>query len=163
MNILIIRSTSIQHLALVIRRVSSLYPGARIDVLAHSHSVESVKQMNGVSSIIAYPSTRDFSPFIIGCLPLNNYHLVVVPVSNISGAGYENVLLLALRFRKKQVVLCNKNGEMISLPLKKILEKALWLFASIPLAVFAAAAIASANMIFFGILHIRRILDRCDS
>ncbi|MBI5187389.1 MAG: hypothetical protein HZA01_16910 [Nitrospinae bacterium] len=156
MNILIIRSTSIQHLALVIRRVSSLYPGARIDVLAHPHSVESVKQMSGVNSIITYPSASDFSPFAIGDFPRNSYPLVVVPVSNMSGAGYENVLLLALRFRKRQIVMCNKNGEVISLPLKKILERALWRFASIPLAVFAAVAIASANMILLGILQIAR-------
>lgn len=152
MNILIIRSSSIQHLALVIRKVRMKFCGSRIDVLTHEHSMGSIKEMNGIESILPYPSTRDFSPFSSQNNFQKTYDIVVIPTSNFSGFGYENVLLLALRYKKKQVILCNSSGELILLPLKTILTRVVQLSIYIPIGILTAFAATTISIVLIALV-----------
>jgi len=154
MNILIIRSTSIQHLALAVHQAQSKYASAKIDCLTHPHSLDSVREMQGINAIHPYPSTRNFSPFTAPASCRGNYALVIVPVSNMTGAGFENVLLLALRFQKRRIVLCDLRGGLIPISRGKILARALRQFAATPLAVTGAVILTAINVILIIILHV---------
>ena len=134
MNILVIRSTSIQHLALVVQSLKKEFPQADIEILTHEHSVSSVKAIKEISSVLPYPFSRDFSPFALPSRVEKDYPVVVVPASNISGSGFENVLLLALRMSKGKVVLCDKNGILKNFPKHEIIQRTLLFILLIPLA-----------------------------
>lgn len=146
MEILIIRSTSNQHLALVVRRLLEKHPLGNIDILTHSHSAKSIAEMKNIRDIFSYPPSPYFSPFLIPSLS-PKYHMVVVPVSNLTGSGYENVLLLALRIKKEKIFLCNLSGEFIPLPAKKIIARAFRYFLAIPIAVFGALLFLTLNLL----------------
>jgi len=146
MNTLIIRSSSIQHLALVIKSLKRQFPESEVDVLTHKHSVESVEAMGGIDAVLPYPSTKDFSPFAFPGPMDKNYDVIVVPTSNMNGFGYENVLLLASRFPKSQVYLCNQNGELTHFPLKKILIRLLIMVTSIPVGILVACFVTLFNL-----------------
>lgn len=154
MNILIIRSTSNQHLALVVRRLKEEYPQATMDVLTHTHSVESIGELDGIRDIVSYPPSQYFTPFLLPALK-KKYPVVVVPVSNLTGSGYENVLLLALRLKKEKIFLCNLGGELVLLPAKTILDRTFRFLLSIPIAVLGALFFLILNLLLIARVALR--------
>ena len=153
-EILIIRSTSNQHLALVVRRLKEEYPQGNMDILTHAHSVESIGELDGVRDILSYPPSQYFTPFLLPVLK-KNYSLVVVPVSNLTGSGYENVLLLALRLKKEKILLCNPGGELIPLPTKTILARTFRFLLCVPIAVLGALFFLLLNILLIARVALR--------
>src|SRR3989338_10867939 len=130
MKILFIKSTSIQHLALSFERVMERFKikDSRVDVLAHSHSVDSLKGFGFINRIISYNSTGNFSPLHIFREYIRNirrgkYDMVIVPFNNMSGSGYENVMALAVCTGARHIVTCNRIGDTKVLDIKKALLK----------------------------------------
>jgi len=145
-NILIIRSTSNQHLALVVRRLKEEYPQGNMDVLTHAHSAESIGELDGIRDILSYPPSQYFTPFLLPA-PKKNYPVVVVPVANLTGSGYENVLLLALRLKKEKILLCNLGGNLVPLSTQTILARTFRFLLSIPIAVLGALFFLILNLL----------------
>lgn len=145
-DILIIRSTSNQHLALALRRLRREYPQGNMDVLTHAHCVESIGELDGVRDILPYPPSQYFTPFLLPVLK-KKYPVVVVPVSNLTGSGYENVLLLALRLKKEKILLCNLGGELIPLSTQTILARTFRFLLFVPIAVLGALFFLTLNLL----------------
>lgn len=133
MKILFIKSTSLQHLSLTFEKVmESLNSKFKIqnskfeievDVLAHPHAIESLKGFGFINRIIAYNHTGNFNPFYVSVKDIRKegYDVIVVPFNNISGSGYENVIALSVCLGAKQIVTCNRFGEMKVFNIKKAL------------------------------------------
>jgi hypothetical protein len=144
MKILFIKSTSLQHLALsfekVIERFTHHSPltthHLKIDVLSHPHAIDSLKGFGFINRIITYNNRGNFSPFNISVKDIRKggYDVVVVPFNNISGAGYENVMALAVCLGAKQIATCNRLGEIKAINIKKALLSAIKGYSYYPLA-----------------------------
>lgn len=118
MNALLVRSTSLQHTALVLDKLKIRFQTIRLDILTHTHAVESLKSLTGVREIIKFPykgsfgGSRLYTGSLSKILINKKYDLVVVPVENISGIGYENVIAMAAGIRPLKIAVCNKAGEI---------------------------------------------------
>ncbi|MEK6591123.1 MAG: hypothetical protein AABZ11_10650 [Nitrospinota bacterium] len=178
MKILFIKSTSLQHLALSFEKVMELPPpthsqdgcpalltkeggGVVIDVLAHSHAFDSLKGFGFIDKIIKYNSLSNFSPINIfrgyfRDIRRERYDMVVVPFNNISGAGYENVMAMAVCTGAGNIATCNKMGEVKLIPYKNALLKTMKGYLFYPLALLMTVALSVVGMI--GILLLM-ILD----
>lgn len=108
---LIIRSVSFQQLDSNIKAIVQEFSGYEFHILTHSHGVHASKNYESVSNVIDYSSRKNFSVFHLphGLPPdkSGRYDAVIVPVTNKTGAGFLNVLLLALRIPTKQIYICN--------------------------------------------------------
>lgn len=111
MEILIIRSTKIEHLDLVLERVRRSFPYARIKILTHTHAITSMEAREDIS-VVPYRGKGDFSIFRIKEFRGIEVDLVVVPFNNSSGAGYLNAIIFAFGIRAKKRMSCNRNGEL---------------------------------------------------
>jgi hypothetical protein len=169
MKILFIKSTSLQHLALVFEKVRELPPlnpptppfkkggqggfeegrGVVIDVLAHSHALDSLKGFGFINRIITYNANGSFNPFYISIKDIRKegYDVVVVPFNNVSGAGYENVMALAICIGAGHIVTCNRTGYTESLNFKKALLRVIKGYSYYPLALLMTAALFAVGMI----------------
>ena len=144
-QLLIIRSVSFQQLDSNIKKIVQEFPGHEIHILTHSHGVLACKNYESVSHVIDYSSRKNFSIFHLppGLPPekSRHYEAVIVPVTNKTGAGFLNVLLLALRIPTEQIYLCNlvsdipkiSKGYIIRWFLKSCLYRAMAVLLSIPL------------------------------
>ena len=149
MKILFIKSTSIQHLALSFERVMERFKikDSRVDVLAHSHSVDSLKGFGFINRIISYNSTGNFSPLHIFREYIRNirrgkYDMVIVPFNNMAGSGYENVMALAVCTGARHIVTCNKIGEIERLTFKDSLSRAVKGYLYYPFAILMTVVLS---------------------
>lgn len=121
-TLLIIRSVSLQQLDNTCKQVQAAFPGRAIDLLTHEHALEQCRKYAGLRRVIAYDHLKDFSPLRpAGKLRGKRYDKVIVPFSNISGAGFLNVMLFALRLRPQRIFSCNLVGAVKPLTRGKIL------------------------------------------
>lgn len=107
-EILIIRSVSFQQLDMTLHGVVASYPNSKISLLTHEHGVKLAEKYRAITEIISYPYRQSFSFF----RPVNTFRgrhfdCVIIPVTNITGAGFFNVLLFSLSLNTKQRVICN--------------------------------------------------------
>jgi len=123
-RILIIRSVSYQQLDKNLNALVALFPGAEYSLLTHSHGLEQARTYQVLSQIIDYGSRKNFSLFH---LPRslhkgegNYYDLVVVPVTNLSGVGFFNVFLMALRIDSRHIYICNMRSEIWEVPRRRL-------------------------------------------
>jgi hypothetical protein len=184
MKILFIKSTSLQHLALSFEKVMEAVKSYKfevlslkgktfpqysilntqdftIDVLAHSHAFDSLKGFGFIDKIIKYNFLSNFSPINIfrgyfRDIRRERYDMVVVPFNNISGAGYENVMAMAVCTGAENIATCNKMGEVKLIPYKNALLKTMKGYLFYPLALLMTVALSVVGMI--GILLLM-ILD----
>lgn len=108
MEILIIRSTNIEHLDLVLNRVRSSFPDPKISILTHTHAMGWMRDV----SIIPYGEKGDFSIFKIMKFRRLRFDLLILPFNNRTGAGYTNVIIFAFGIRAEMRMTCNKDGEL---------------------------------------------------
>jgi len=151
-SVLIIRSVSLQQLDNTIKQVQSVFPGSSIDLLTHEHALEQCRKYAGLRRVIPYEHSKDFSPLRpAGNLPEKHYDAVIVPFSNISGAGFLNVLLFALRLRPKRIYSGNLAGTVTPLSKMRI---ALRLLASLicwPLALGVFLILAPPSILWLSV------------
>jgi hypothetical protein len=123
-KILIVRSTSFQHMDGVMDAVGRMFPAAALTILTHAHGEAQARKYalgrNGEHAgnnnetraevrVAVYPHRGNFSllrpPAGLGA---EDFQAVVVPVGNDSGSGFTNVFLFTLRVRAGRCLMCNR-------------------------------------------------------
>lgn len=123
-KVLIIRSVSFQQLDKNIMEIQKQFPNCEFELLTHSHGVKRSRRYPEISRIIDYESKKNFSGYHCPLeLKKADYKAVVVPVTNIQGVGFLNVLFLATRIQAKKIYICNLVSEIWQLRLGKIYLK----------------------------------------
>lgn len=115
MNVLIIRSASMERLDCLMSSLESQTHAARYDVLTHPHAAPGISANYPKVNVIEYPFKEDFNrknAQRIASKGRPDYNQVVVLTSNLSGKGHHNVIKMALLFGRN-VELFNVNGEFI--------------------------------------------------
>ncbi|ADU95596.1 hypothetical protein [Geobacillus sp. Y412MC52] len=107
-KLLIVRSASMQQLDNNLKAIINTFPDYEYHMLTHEHSVKLVEKYDVIKKIIVYPYKQSFS--IKRPVPeLKNeiYDVVIIPVSNLTGAGFFNVFQFSLSLKSKRRIICN--------------------------------------------------------
>ena len=112
-EILIIRSVSLQQLDKNLPVVKERYPDHKISVLTHEHSAILARKYKDVETVYIYPHREGFLyKNKTGVPDDKNFSIVIIPVSNITGAGFFNVLKFSLSMKTDRRMICNVTSEM---------------------------------------------------
>ncbi|MCR3757815.1 hypothetical protein KYB31_02240 [Clostridium felsineum] len=107
-RLLIIRSASFQQLDLNLKAIEEKYKGYEINILTHEHGVKLAEKYNNVKNIYVYPYKGYFKKgYSIKEIENIKFDVIIVPVTNISGAGFFNVFKYALSINGDKIVMCN--------------------------------------------------------
>lgn len=135
-ELLIIRSVSLQQLDTNILALRKIFTDCSISVLTHEHGEKLTEKYKMVDRVYIYPYSGKFSfqnkaPALKG----KHFDKVVVPVTNLSGAGFINVFLFALTLPAKEFYLCNLVSDVRILKRRQIIWKGLnhYIFSSLAL------------------------------
>ncbi|PKM82364.1 MAG: hypothetical protein CVU89_05010 [Firmicutes bacterium HGW-Firmicutes-14] len=112
-EVLIIRSVSFQQLDKNIKAIREKYRNCRISLLTHEHGVKLAEKYKNIYRVYVYPYQGSFSygkP--VKELENRDFDTVIIPVTNISGAGFSNVCLFALTIKAKKYVICNMVSDL---------------------------------------------------
>jgi hypothetical protein len=130
--VLIIRSVSFQQLDKNLEAVSRRFPGHEFHLLTHPHGRERAGSYALIDRIFDYDSRRNFSFFHVPCLIRRKkensvlpYEAVVVPVTNKTGVGFLNVMMMALRIPSRGVYVCNMTSEIWTVSHRQIVLRSL--------------------------------------
>lgn len=126
-NALIIRSVSFQQLDKNLVAIGERFPAGeyRLHLLTHGHGIGRARSYSDIGEIIDYGSKKNFSLFHLpGDLKGRHYDAVIVPVTNLTGAGFLNVLVMTLRIDTPRLYICNLTSDIWEVPRWKILFKA---------------------------------------
>jgi len=130
--VLIVRSVSFQQLDKNLEAVSRRFPGREFHLLTHSHGRERAGSYALIDRIYDYDSRRNFSFFHVPGLlrrkkenPRLPYDAVVVPVTNKTGVGFLNVMMMALRIPSGGVYVCNLTSEIWKVSHRQIVFRSL--------------------------------------
>ncbi len=127
---LIIRSVSFQLLDRQLPEIMKYFgENEEYHLLTHSHSIDRAEKYEKFSKIIDYEKKEDFG---FGKIPESlkgkEYDAIIIPLSNLSGAGFLNVFLLSLRIKSKSIFIINSQGKIKRLKKSKIIIKAFFSF-----------------------------------
>ena len=115
-RLLTIRSASFQQLDNNFPLIRSHFPEHEIHLLTHEHGRKLAEKYAFVSKVIVYPTAGNFSSAVhLPELKGDKYDDVLVPVTNLSGAGFANVFAFALSLSAGSVHQCNLIGKIIEL------------------------------------------------
>lgn len=111
-KILIIRSVSFQQLDLNLPEIIKKYGECEISLLTHEHGVKLAKKYANIDNIYVYPYKGGFS-YKNKVKELNDkeFDIVIVPVTNIDGGGFFNVLKFSKSIKSVKKVMCNVVSE----------------------------------------------------
>ena len=112
-EILIIRSVSFQQLDLNLAAIAERYRGCRISILTHEHGLLLAQKYQDIDHVYVYPFKEGFS-FLRPVKELRGkvFDTVIIPVSNLSGAGFLNVLFFSLTIKCQSRIICNLVSEL---------------------------------------------------
>lgn len=126
MQILIIRSVSFQQLDNCFPAILEAFPQCQIDLLTHEHGIKQALTFRPVRRVYNYPESKSFN---VLCKTTGvdecNYDAVIIPVANISGAGFDNVLLFSLRVRAQKRYICSLTKHLAVITVSRILLQSL--------------------------------------
>lgn len=112
-NILIIRSVSFQQLDLNLPAIKEKYAPCNISLLTHEHGVKLAEKYTEIKDIYVYPYKDGFNiANKVEEISNKNFDVVVVPVTNINGGGFFNVLKFSKSLNAKERVMCNVISEI---------------------------------------------------
>ena len=113
-ELLIIRSVSFQQLDKNLPVIRASYPDHKISVLTHEHGVLLTRKYKDVETVYIYPYREGFlyKNKAFGLQTDKNFDVVIIPVANITGAGFFNVLRFSLSIRANRRMICNVTSEM---------------------------------------------------
>ncbi len=137
-KVLIVRSVSIQLLDKLLPIITKKF-GNSVDyfLLTHSHSVKRVEKYKNIDKIMEYKKKGDFSIFSIPKeMKKVFFDYIIIPVSNFSGAGFLNVLIMTLLLRTKNIYVINSKGEIKKISKGEILIKSFFFFVYSIIAIF---------------------------
>jgi hypothetical protein len=107
-EILIIRSVSFQQLDKNLPVIKERYRDYKISVLTHEHGALLAQKYRDVDTVYIYPFREGFLyKNKANAINDKNFAAVIVPVANITGAGFFNVLKFSLSIKTEQRVICN--------------------------------------------------------
>lgn len=107
-ELLIIRSVSFQQLDMNLKEILSTYPEYKVTLLTHEHGVKLAEKYKEIDEIVVYPYKNSFSYFRpVHELEGRLMDVVIIPVTNMTGAGFSNVLWFSLTIKARQRVICN--------------------------------------------------------
>lgn len=125
-QILIIRSVSFQLLDNYLPAILEEFPGCHIDLLTHEHGHYQALKYKAIRKVYSYPGSKSFS---LLCKTTGvgggDYDAVIIPVANISGSGFCNVLLFSLRVRVKKRYVYSLSRQFTSFTTSRILLQSL--------------------------------------
>ena len=112
-DILIIRSVSFQQLDKNLPIVKKRFPDHKISVLTHEHGAPLARKYKDVETVYIYPyrggfQYKDRANEISGTI----FDAVIIPVANITGAGFFNVLKFSLSIKTGRRMICNVTSEI---------------------------------------------------
>ena len=114
-NILIIRSVSFQQLDLNLPAIKERYGECKISLLTHEHGVKLAEKYSDIEKIYVYPYKDGFNIVnAVNELSNINFDVVVVPVTNINGGGFFNVLKFSKSINAKERAICNVISDISS-------------------------------------------------
>lgn len=120
-NILIIRSVSFQQLDLNLPAIKEKYDDCKISLLTHEHGVKLAEKYSDIDKIYVYSYKDGFNiSNKVNELSNKNFDVVVVPVTNINGGGFFNVLKFSKSINTKERVMCNVISEISSFTMRNI-------------------------------------------
>ncbi len=111
-KILIIRSINMQQLDNLMETLYTEYPEDEFYLLTHPHAKERCKKYKRLTYIYDYESRKKFNFFHIPkILKKQKFDILIIPVTNISGAGFLNVFMMSLRIKSKTRFIYNLKSE----------------------------------------------------
>ncbi|WP_222622739.1 hypothetical protein [Paenibacillus sp. PAMC21692] len=110
---LIIRSASFQQLDRNLQDIQKALPDYSFHMLTHEHGVKLAEKYASIEHIYVYPHKNSFhilnrTPELRG----KTFDMIIIPVTNISGAGFMNVFLFSLSIKASNRYQCNMLSEM---------------------------------------------------
>jgi len=112
-QILIIRSVSFQQLDKNLPVIKERYPNHKISVLTHEHGALLARKYKDVETVYIYPFREGFShKNKTDEINSTIFDAVIIPVANVSAAGFFNVLKFSLSIKTRQRMICNIVSEM---------------------------------------------------
>ena len=109
-ELLIIRSVSFQQLDKNLPVIKERYPDCKISVLTHEHGALLARKYKDVETVYVYPFREGFS--YKNKAKDKFFDVVIIPVANITAAGFFNVLKFSLSIKTGQRMICNVVSEM---------------------------------------------------
>lgn len=107
-KVLIIRSVSFQQLDLNLPAIKEKYKDCNICLLTHEHGVKLAEKYSDIDEIYVYPYKDSFNiKNKVKELGNIDFEAVVVPVTNITGGGFFNVLKFSKSIKCRERVICN--------------------------------------------------------
>lgn len=123
-NLLIIRSVSFQQLDLNLPEIQKAFPNYNISILTHAHGEKLAKKYSFIKKVYIYEYEGAFNKKNkVKSLSDTEWDAVLVPVTNISGESFLNVLAFGTSIKAKKYFMCNVVSEITELSSKKIFLK----------------------------------------
>lgn len=121
-ELLIIRSVSFQQLDKNLVAIRERFPEHRISLLTHEHGVLLAQKYKAIERIYVYPYKESFAyRRKVKELADREFDTVIIPVTNLSGAGFLNVFLFSLSLKAKKRYVCNVVSEFREVSCARIL------------------------------------------
>lgn len=112
-KVLIIRSVSFQQLDLNMPAIKEKYSPCSISLLTHEHGVKLAEKYSDIEKIFTYPYKEGFNiKNKVSSLENEEFDAVIVPVTNITGSGFFNVLKFSKSIKCKERTMCNVVSEI---------------------------------------------------
>lgn len=126
-ELLIIRSVSFQQLDKNLVAILERFPDHKISLLTHEHGVLLAQKYKDIDQIYVYPYREGFAYWRkANELKDREFDTVIIPVTNLSGAGFLNVFLFSLSLKAKKRFVCNVVSEFREVTRIRILLMGLW-------------------------------------
>jgi hypothetical protein len=131
-NILIVRSVSFQQLDKNLTEIVKRFPAAdfQFHLLTHGHGLPQAETYTVLTELIDYQSRQNFSFFHVPeGLKKNRanmgapYEAIIVPMTNKTGVGFLNVLVMTLRIPTHTIYICNLVSEIQEITKRAILKQ----------------------------------------
>lgn len=123
-RLLIVRSVSFQQLDLNLPEIKKKFPEHEICLLTHPHGVELAKKYNDIDRVFTYDYKGPFqSRNKVADINGMDFDVVIVPVTNMSGSSFENVLQYGVSVKAQNYYMCNMLSEFTKLTKYGILFK----------------------------------------
>lgn len=107
-ELLIVRSVSFQQLDLNLPKIRSKFPNYNLNILTHAHGVKLAEKYDDINQIYIYDYKESFNfKHKSKSLKDKKFDILIIPVSNITGAGFANVFSFALTIKSKKKYMCN--------------------------------------------------------
>lgn len=123
-ELLIIRSVSFQQLDLNLTEIKKKFPNYRISILTHEHGVRLAKKYKDISNIYVYPYFGAFNKSNrVYALDGKKFDAIIIPVTNITGVGFNNVIKYGMTIKADERYICNVISKISKIGVASLLSK----------------------------------------